>query len=154
MKSNGVKSISLEEQITHLLNEIRIVLPGTQTLLGFQFAAVFTERFHTLAYSLRLMHIGSLSCIALAVIFLLAAPAFNRIVQQEKATQQFHRFASRMVLSALIFLAFGLALDMYVVVLLGIGSAGVASVLSISVFMISLLLWFGYTLYSRRNLRA
>ena len=38
----------LAERITHVLEELRVVLPGTQALLGFQLVAVFSTGFASL----------------------------------------------------------------------------------------------------------
>jgi len=39
---------TLEEEATHVTDEARMLLPGVQTVLGFQLIAVFNQRFQDL----------------------------------------------------------------------------------------------------------
>ena len=41
MKPEQKETLPLPEAVTHLLEECRMVLPGLQALLGFQFIAIF-----------------------------------------------------------------------------------------------------------------
>jgi hypothetical protein len=150
-RQERVKDISLEERITHLLNELRIVLPGTEALLGFQFASVFTDQFQKLSFDLRVIHLISLCFILLSIIFLLAAPAFNRIVEPNKATLRFHNFASRVIILALFFLACGMSIELYVVGMVIMSSPPIALTLSVVSFLLCMSLWFGYSLVNRNK---
>lgn len=152
-KRKQIKTIPLEERITHLFNELRIVLPGTQAILGFQFASVFTDEFQKIPQYLRVIHFVSLCFVLLAIIFLLAAPAYNRIVQPNKATESFHMFAGRVVLLALLFLSIGMSLEMYVVGMIVTSSSYISLALSLISFLLSVSLWFGYSWYSREKIR-
>lgn len=150
-KKKRVKAIPLEEKITHLFNELRIVLPGTQAILGFQFASVFTDEFQKIPQYLRGLHFISLCFVLLSIIFLLAAPAYNRIVEPDKATEKFHRFAGRIVLLALFFLSVGMSLEMFVVGMIVTGSTQISFICALAAFFLSMILWFGYSLYSRKS---
>lgn len=145
------KAIPLEERITHLLNELRIVLPGTQAILGFQFASVFSEVFQRMPQNLKYLHLVSLCCVLLSIIFLLGAPAFNRIVEPNKATEKFHAFASKIVLIALFFLAVGMSIEMYVVGMVITNSEDISFMIALVAFLLSTTLWFGYSWYTRQR---
>lgn len=147
-----VKELPLEERIIHLLNEIRIVLPGTQAILGFQFASVFTDHFQRISQELRDLHLISLSCVTLSIIFLLGAPAYNRIVEKDKATEHFHSFASNVVLVALLLLSVGMSLELYVIGTIASGTRMIPWVLSIFSLIASLTLWFGYSWYNKKKI--
>jgi len=45
---------SLEQRITQMLTEARVVLPGVQALLGFQLVSVLTQAFEKLPASSKL----------------------------------------------------------------------------------------------------
>ena len=45
MKPEQKETLPLPEAVTHLLEECRMVLPGLQALLGFQFIAIFNAGF-------------------------------------------------------------------------------------------------------------
>jgi hypothetical protein len=53
-QDRGGERTSLKEKINHLLTESRIILPGAQALLGFQFAAFLTDAFEKLPQSSKL----------------------------------------------------------------------------------------------------
>jgi hypothetical protein len=147
----SVKIIPLEDQITHLLNELRIVLPGTQAILGFQFASVFTDQFHRLSQTLQNIHLISLCFVLLSITILLGAPAFNRIVEPNKATEKFHGFASKVVLIALFFLSCGMSIELYVIGMTVTHSEQLSIILSAACFLLSLSLWFGYSFFHSRK---
>lgn len=139
----------LKDKIQQVLTEIRVVLPGAQALLGFQFIALLMEGFEKLPQSSKYVHFISLSLIALTVILLMTPAAYHRLVERGEDTEHFHRFASRVLLSSMIPLALGITGDFYVVARkitesdgLAIGLAGVA-------LLIFYGLWFGFTLYIR-----
>ena len=109
------ENTSLDERITQMLTEARVVLPGVQALLGFQLASVISQSFERLPASSKTVHAASLGCIAVAVILLIAPAAYHRIVFSGQDTEEVHRFGSWLVTCATAPLALGLAGDIYVV---------------------------------------
>jgi len=105
----------LATRIKQVLTEARVVLPGAQALLGFQFAAVLTEGFSKLQQTSQYVHLASLGLIGATIVFLMAPAAFHRIVESGEDTERIHTFASAMVLAAMVTLALGIAGDVYVV---------------------------------------
>ena len=136
----------LDEKIRQVLTEARVVLPGAQALLGFQFAAILMDAFTHLPKVSQLLHLASLGLIASSIVFLMAPAAFHRLVERGEDTPRMHRFASTMLVCAMVPLALGISLDFYVVVEKVLDSAA----LSIGLAMASLIfffgLWFGVTL--------
>jgi hypothetical protein len=109
------ENTSLDERITQMLTEARVVLPGVQALLGFQLASVISQSFERLPTSSKAVHAASLGCITVAVILLIAPAAYHRIVFSGQDTEEVHRFGSWFVTCATAPLALGLAGDIYVV---------------------------------------
>ncbi len=70
------ETLTLKDQVEEGLQEIRVVLPGTQALLGFQFATFFTATFENLTYYLKYIHLASLGFITASIIVLMSAVAF------------------------------------------------------------------------------
>ena len=135
-----------ETKISQVLTEARVVLPGAQALLGFQLAGMLTDGFDKLPSYAKYVHLGSLAAIGVAVVLLMAPAAYHRIVTEGEATEGVHRFASAMVLGAMVPLALGICGDVFVVVdkvtrntplSVGVAAAGL-------VFFYGL--WFGLTL--------
>jgi Family of unknown function (DUF6328) len=85
------ENTSLNERITQMLTEARVVLPGVQTLLGFQ---LISQSFEKLPASSKLVHAVSLDCITVAVILLMAPAAYHRIVFSGQDVDEIHRVGS------------------------------------------------------------
>src|SRR6267143_884826 len=103
-----METTPLDERITQMLTEARVVLPGVQALLGFQLASVISQSFERLPASSKTVHAASLGCIAVAVILLIAPAAYHRIVFSGQDTEEVHRFGSWLVTCATAPLALGL----------------------------------------------
>lgn len=61
----------LKEKIKHVLTETRVVLPGAQALLGFQFVSMLTDAFEKLPASSKYIHLASLLLVGLSTILLM-----------------------------------------------------------------------------------
>jgi DMSO reductase anchor subunit len=139
----------LSDKIKHVLTECRVVLPGSQALLGFQFIVILTESFERLPDSSQYVHLVSLGLNALAIVLLMTPAAYHRIVERGEETEHFHRFASKMLVASLVPLALALAGDVYVVVRKVTDSQLVSVVSGLVILAIFWELWFGLTLYRR-----
>jgi hypothetical protein len=139
----------VKDKIKHALTEARVVLPGAQALLGFQFATFLTESFDKLPASLKALHLASLSCMAVAVVLLITPAAWHRMVERGEENERMHKVASAMVVAALVPLALGLSGDFYVVAYKVLRSHAIAGGLAMAALIMFLGLWFGLTL-SRR----
>jgi hypothetical protein len=141
----------LHNRIRQVLTEARVIIPGNQALLGFQFAIILQTGFRELGMWLKWIHLASLSLIALSTILLLAPAAYHRIVEQGEETEHFYRVSHVMVLYFLPLLAAGICGDFVFVVykLTEMRSTSlVAAGLMLSVFGG---LWFGYPWFRRHR---
>jgi hypothetical protein len=139
----------LKDKIEQVLTECRVVLPGVQALMGFQFAAILTEAFPKLPESSKQIHIASLFCIAIAMVLLMTPAAFHRIVEEGEETERLHRFASRMLLASLVPVALGVAGGFFVVARKLFGSVAVAAAWAGGAALMFFAGWFGVTIYIR-----
>jgi hypothetical protein len=131
----------LSTRIEQMLTEARVVLPGAQALLGFQFAVTLTRAFEHLAIYEKTVHVVALAVVALAVILLMTPAAIHRVALGGLDTEGFLRTGSRLVIGATLPLATGIAIDLYVAVSAAIGEQwGV--VLACAVFALLLVLWY------------
>jgi hypothetical protein len=139
----------LKDKIEHVLTETRVVLPGAQALLGFQFLTILTEAFDKLPESSKYVHFISLCLIALSIVLLMTPAAYHRIVEKGEETEHFHRFASGILLAAMVPFALGLSGDLFVVTRKVVASTEFA--IAVAVLTLSLFygLWFGLTVYWR-----
>ncbi|WP_342376369.1 DUF6328 family protein [Myxococcus stipitatus] len=144
----------LKDRVQHVLTETRVILPGVQALLGFQFATVLMPAFERLPASSRYMHLAALVMMTASIILLLAPPAYHRMVERGEETERFHTFASRMLLASTVTLALGLAGDLFVIVRLVTGSVPWSLFAMGAWLACAYGLWFGYTLASRARDRS
>ena len=141
----------LTDKIKQVLTELRMVLPGTQALLGFQFVIILMPDFEKIPAHSRWVHLGSLAAIAISAILLITPAAYHRIVERGEDSEEFHNFAGRILLLAMLFLGIGLASDFFVVVQKISGSLQLACWLATGLMMFFLLLWFAYTAWKRQS---
>jgi hypothetical protein len=146
-----VKDVKLADKVDHVLTEARVVLPGAQALLGFQFIAVLAEGFDNLSTTAKYLHLLSLALIAFSTILLMTPAAYHRIVEEGEDTEHFHQLASRFVLAAMAVLALGIIINFYIVVQKVTASLSLAFVSAVIMLLLFYGFWFGYTLYQRQR---
>ena len=139
----------LKDKIEQALTEARVVLPGAQALLGFQFASMLVEGFDKLPGSSRYVHLLSLALMVLAVVLLMAPAAYHRIVEEGQDTEHFHRVASRLLIASMIPLALGICGELFVVVRKVTESVTAGLIFAAAMLVFFYGLWFGYTIYRR-----
>jgi hypothetical protein len=146
-----LEASSLNEKIQTLLTEARVILPGVQALLGFQCAAMLTDKFETLPHMLRLIHVGSLFLIAAAIILLIAPAAYHRLAADGETRMDVDSFGTKVVLGSLLPLALALCGDLYIVTAMQSGSVRWASLAAAIAFAGFGLLWVVVPLIARHS---
>lgn len=145
--------LELKEKVEHLLEEVRIVLPGTQVLLGFQFTAIFSNGFDNLSSQLQNIHLVSLGFILLAIVFIMIPPSFHRIADHGDDTERFHTISSYCIVAALFTLALGIAADVFVVMSHVVKSDMYALISAIAVLLVAYSAWFIFPLTAQQRSR-
>lgn len=139
----------LTDKIRHVLTEARVVLPGAQALLGFQFVTTLMEAFEQLPLSLRYVHLASLVLVAFSIVLLMTPAAYHRIVERGEETEHFHRFASRLVIAAMVPLALGVTGDFFIIVR-KITRSNITAIIAAALMLLFFFgFWFGFTVYRR-----
>lgn len=149
VKLQNSPETSLHDKIRQVLTEARVIIPGNQALLGFQFAVILQQGFQSLPQTLKLIHLVSLLLIALSTIFLLTPAAYHRIVENGEETPRFYRVAHVMVLLSLPALAGGMSGDFLLVIYKMTNLWGVSLAAGLGLFCVVGLIWFGYTYFCR-----
>jgi hypothetical protein len=107
---------SLKEEMDHLLEEARMLLPGIQALFGFQTIVVFNDRFGALPMFVKDAHIAGLSLVVLAIGLVITPAAYHRMAEPGCISERTIRWASRLICGGLAPLACGVSLDVFVVI--------------------------------------
>jgi Family of unknown function (DUF6328) len=139
----------LATKIEQLLTEARVIIPGAQALFGFQFIAMLTSGFDRLPQSAKIIHAVALCLIAINVVLLMTPAALHRLSFGGEDTPSFLKMGSALVIAAPIFLAGGIAAELYVVVQKVFGDGGWIG--SLAGFLLLMLLWYSWPLALRRR---
>jgi hypothetical protein len=136
-----------------LQEECRMVLPGIQSLFGFQLIAVFSEGFHQrLAEYEQVLHLGAIALIGLAIALIMTPAAVNRRLDPRVVTSGFVELGARLLMWSMAPLALGLCLDFYLVARLITGSLEVVW-LAVLLLALFLALWWWLPRRLRSRLR-
>lgn len=146
-----VQATSLKDRIADLMTETRIVLPGVQALLGFQFAAYLTEGFPKLEPGARTAHDLGLALLLISMILLMTPAPFHRLADGGKDSERTCRVGAACILGALATLAFGIAADAYVAISVVTKNAGAALAGGLVAATAGLGLWLAVPLARRRR---
>ena len=139
----------LSTKVDQLLTEARVIIPGAQALLGFQFAVTLTRAFEQLPAFAQLAHVAALLCVALAVILLMAPAALHRLSFGGEDAPEFVKLGSAFVIAAPAPLALGIALDTSS--RLALDSDQGAFLLASFTLLVLFGLWYAYPLLRRQS---
>ena len=145
------KDTPLHTRIDQLLTESRLLLPGAQAILGFQFAVMLSKSFDELPASAHVVHVAALVLVAFAVILLMTPAAIHRITFGGEDTERFHTIGGRFVIAAAVPLGLGISLELYVALVRVTQSPalGIAGACAIAALFAGL--WFVQPLMLRRR---
>jgi thiosulfate reductase cytochrome b subunit len=152
-RSMEVANTPLATRVEQLLTEARLIIPGAQALLGFQFIAMLTSGFDRLPQSVKAVHALALCLVALNVILLMTPAALHRLSFNGKDSRAFLRMGSALVIAAPCFLAAGIAAETFVVVQKVSGNAGWAPIGALVSFVALIGLWYAIPVGLRIRLK-
>jgi hypothetical protein len=152
----GVKRMEESEtplatKIEQMLTEARVIIPGAQALFGFQCIAMLTTGFDRLPQGAKIVHAVALCLIAANVVLLMTPAALHRLSFGGEDSPNFLKMGSALLIAAPIFLAGGIAGELYVVMQKAFGGEGPAIGAGIASFLVLLLLWYGLPLALRKR---
>jgi hypothetical protein len=140
----------LHEKIDQMLLESRVILPGAQALLGFQFVVTMMQSFPSLPEGVRQMHFVALGMVLLSILLLLAPAAVHRMAFGGEDSERMHDIGSVLVTAALLPLAAGIAGDVYVA--LAKAEPGLAPWIGgVGSFILFVALWYALPLILRQR---
>jgi hypothetical protein len=142
---------SLEKRAEAAIEEARMVLPGIQTLFGFQLIAGFNQGFGKLPGAEQYLHYTSLVLIALAIAIIMAPAAYHRIVEQGSVSLFFVSLISWLIAAAMVPLAIALSLEVYVVGTVILGERALSAIVAAVLVVIFAALWFGFPFVMRNR---
>ena len=137
------EELSLSEAVTHLLEECRMVLPGIQTLFGFQLIAVFNSTFSEKLSSFeQRLHLTAICLVVVAIALVMAPAAYHRQQGAKIVTTDFVVTATWLLLLSMFPLMIALCLDFYLIARLVLNQPLFSAVLSSLLLLVFAVLWF------------
>jgi hypothetical protein len=138
----------LNRQLTELLTELRVAMPGVQVLFAFLLAVPFQQRFEMVDSFQRDVYFVTLLAAATATAFFIAPSAYHRIAFQHNEKRNIIRTGTRQFIFGLV----ALAIAMNGAVLLVTDVLFQAATVVVTVAVLASLfgwLWFGFGLWRR-----
>jgi hypothetical protein len=145
------KDVELRRSADQILQEIRIVLPGTQALMGFQFIAFFNPVFQSLTIELKHLHFSSLILVIVCSILLIAPVAFQQIGEDGNVTDRFLKYTRKVLTAAMLCLLLAITGDVYLAAKVIDVSTALAVAIAAIVLAMGVFLWFVHALLRRSN---
>jgi hypothetical protein len=140
----------LDRNLSELLNELRVALPGVQVLFAFLLVVPFNQRFVDVTSFQRTIYFITLLCAAAASAFLISPSVHHRIMFRQQDKEYVVKTANRSAIVGLSFLAIAMTLAILLITDVLFGPAAVAITASGVALMFGLV-WYAVPL---RRLRA
>jgi hypothetical protein len=142
----------LDRNLTELLNELRVALPGVQVLFAFLLGVPFTQRFAQLDGYQQDIYFGTLVCAAAATAFLIAPSAHHRILFRLRDKRHIVFLANQLAIIGLAFLALAMTGVVLLVTdfIFGTAATVIATTMTALTFAV---LWYAVPLRRRAMLK-
>src|ERR1044071_1398934 len=132
----------LTDKVQNALDEARMLILGSEVLLGFQFRAPLEAGFEKLPHDTQLLKLAGLVLMVFTTGLLLSPGAYHQLVEEGRDTAQLHRFTTRIMSVALLPFALGLGIDVFVAAEKTLNTAvGIAAGIVATLF--ALTFWYG-----------
>ena len=150
--TRNIEKLSLEDALTHLLEECRMVLPGVQALFGFQLIAVFNRSFFLrLTFTEQCLHLVALGCVAVSACLVMTPAALHRQSGSMHVSEQLLRVSSRLLLASMVPLMLGIGIDFFLIAHMVLGEAEAAAAVTAILVSIMAGFWFVFPRAYRRR---
>jgi len=84
----------LKDRVQNALDEARMLVLGTELLIGFHYRSAFESGFDQIPPHSRALMMAALGCLLIAMIMLMSPGAYHRIVEQGEDSESLHGFAT------------------------------------------------------------
>lgn len=120
-----------------------MVLPGIQTLFGFQLIAVFNQRFaDVLGQGAQELHLAAVVLTAIAIALIMAPAAYHRQAERGSISRHFANYASRLLTIAMVPLLSALAVEVSLVAFVILRSVAGSAIIGAGLLLIFGWLWY------------
>lgn len=110
MKSNQPRAEAEDGDLTDLLSELRVLLPGTQTLTAFLIILPFNAGFAEIRDTEKAVYMVTFLCCVISLVCFTAPAAHHRLQRPLRDRERFKNRASRLVITGLVPLSVAITL--------------------------------------------
>ena len=128
------------QDLNDMLQELRILLQGSQLLTAFLIVLPFNERFHAIIQAEKIVYVITFICALLSLVLFSMPAVFHRMKRPLADRISFKNFSSRMMIFGLIPLTFALALATQLAISEVIGELP-GTIVSVFILLIIILVW-------------
>jgi hypothetical protein len=137
----------VDRELTELLEEIRVVLPGVEILFGFLIILPFQFSDELTGFE-RLLYFGAFLAVSAGLALLVSPTTYHRIRFRHMDKERFVMSANRLVIAGAAFVAIGIGLTVYLVVETLLGGAAAAIIATVNAGWLAWF-WFGRAILDR-----
>jgi hypothetical protein len=105
---------ALKDKLENALNESRILMLGVQVLIGFDYRAVFEDRFANLPLALQELRLASLGLMLLSLTLLISPVPYHWIFGRGRNPQELHGYGQKIIEIALAPFVVALSMDLFI----------------------------------------
>lgn len=143
----------LDRNLSELLQELRVALPGVQVLFAFLLAVPFQQGFQDITDFQKGAYFGTLVCTALSAAMLISPSAYHRLTFRYQQKRQLVFYANRFAIIGLGFLALAMTGAIMLITDVLFGSAMTIAMSAATILVLGFF-WFGLPLRRRLSLAA
>jgi hypothetical protein len=142
-ESDESKKERIDRELTELLNELRVALPGVQVLFAFLLTVPFSQGFTKMTGSQRHVYAAALLLAAAATALLIAPSANHRLNFREgtRSKERVVKVSNLLAIAGLVTLMFSMATAVYLVMTV-VFTAGVATAVAAGTIVWFAALWY------------
>lgn len=140
----------LDRNLSELLQELRVALPGVQVLFAFLLAVPFQQNFTTINGFEKGVYFFTLLCTALSAILLIAPSSYHRVTFRLQQKRELIDLANRFTIAGLTFLALAMTGAIVLITDVLFGSGVLTAIVGAGSALAFATLW--YVLPLRRRL--
>jgi hypothetical protein len=143
----------LDRNLSELLQELRVALPGVQVLFAFLLAVPFQQNFTTITGFQKGAYFGTLVCTAISAVMLISPTAYHRLTFRYQQKRRLVYYSNQFSIIGLVFLA--LAMIGAIMLITDVLFGGTATLLmTLATVLVFGFFWFGLPLRRRLSLSA
>lgn len=142
----------LARNVNELLQELRVAQAGVQILFGFLLSIAFTDKYASTGTYIRVTHLATVLCAAIAVAFLTAPAAWHRVLFRQGRREDVVAAGNTFALIGLAFLALAMTGTVLLLAEVILGKWPSVAV-GVTAFVIFSGLWFAVPFASSRRAR-